>query len=481
MAEMILANGPGSDSAPAAVKRPRLLAVVALVSVGLRLAALRGDLMLDEIWTLLLAANLESVWQIFFLNHDNNHILNTLVVYGLGMNVPPLAYRIPAMLAGCLALWFGYLVGRRNGTVSGAVVLFLLGFSHVCILYGTEARGYAYLTCATLAAWWALDKFLEQPHEGYAALFALSVTLGFLSQLPFAFAYAGLGVYSILRLVRRPDGWRLAVVLHFVPILSCLIVYLTFVQDLIAGGGLKIPVGKVLVATFSLAAGGPETGTAAVVAAMMAAGMICVALTNEIRADRDRGLMYLTAVFLAPAGVILISGYEFVYPRHFLVPMLFSYVAVGNQLARWLAEGRRSRAFAALVLAAFGISNLVPVGRLIVEGRAQYSAAVRWMAEQSPGPEVIAASDYDFRNSTVATFHAALNDDVYEGRGKRFVYVTKEQYPRQGTEWYLQHNFAGDVAPSPTWTDPYGNPYDLVREFPAGSISGWNWWLYRRR
>src|SRR5258708_5091759 len=242
---------------------------------------MRGDLVLDEIWMLLLEVNVESAGQIFVLNHDNNHILNPLVVYGLGFNVPPLAYRIPATLAGCLALWFGYLVGRRNGTVSGGLVLFLLGLSHVFILYGTEARGYAYLTCATLAAWWSLDKFLDQPRGRYAVGFALSVALGLLSQLPFAFAYAGFGIYSVLRLARRPGGWRLAVILHLLPILTCVLVYLTFVQGLIAGGGQKFPLDRVVLATLSLAAGAPETRTPALVAATLAPAARIPALTDE--------------------------------------------------------------------------------------------------------------------------------------------------------------------------------------------------------
>ena len=270
-------------------------------------------------------------------------------------------------------------------------------------------------------------------------------------------------------------------VLNFLPILTGLAIYLSFARDMTTGGGLKFPIGQVLVAAFSLAAGGPETGTAAVVAATIAAGIILGALANEFRADRNRGWMYLTAAFLAPTGVILLSGYEFVYPRHFLVPILFCYVAVGNQLARWLAAAKLSRTIAIVVLAAFGFSNMVPVGRLVVEGRAQYSAAVRWMAEQSSGPDVVVAGDYDFRNSTVAAYHVALNADVYDGRGKQFSYVSKENYPPQGTEWYLRHNFSGDADLEPTWTDSYGNSYELLREFPAGSTSGWNWWLYRRR
>jgi hypothetical protein len=457
------------------------LGILAAVSVGLRLAAMRGDLMLDEIWTLLILSGLDSGWEIFSFNHDNNHVLNSLAMYCLGPDMQPLVYRIPATLAGCAALWFGWLTGRRNGVVAGAAVLFLLGLSHVLILYGTEARGYAYLTCFTLAAWWAFDRFHDQPYLGNAGLFAVTVALGYLSQLPFAFAYAGFMACSLGRVAQRPREWRLAVVLHLLPMLVSVLVYFGFVQDLISGGGEQFAIERVLVATFSLAGGGPEIGTAAVATAIVTAGIIAVAMTNEIRLDRARGAMYLTAAFLAPAAVILISRYQYVYPRHFIVPMIFCYVAVGNQLARWLASGRAWRVLAAVLLCGFGAWNLVPVTRLIVAGRAQYSAAVRWMAEQSSGPEVVVSSDFDFRSGTVAAYSSAQNADVYEQMGKRLTYVPRAKIGPQGVPWYLQHNFIGDPPHAATWTDSNGNVYDLVRAFPAGSISGWNWWLYRRR
>src|SRR5262245_23602353 len=110
-----------------AVRPQRLwiaLAILAVAAVGLRLAAMRGDLMLDEIWTLLILAVLESGWEIFSFNHDNNHILNSLAMYCLGPAMPPIVYRLPATVAGCAALWFGWLIGRRNGPTSGATVLF---------------------------------------------------------------------------------------------------------------------------------------------------------------------------------------------------------------------------------------------------------------------------------------------------------------------------------------------------------------------
>jgi hypothetical protein len=442
---------------------------------------MRGDFMLDEIWTLLILAGRESVWEVFSFNHDNNHILNSLVIYCLGLDMPPIVYRVPAMLAGCAGLWFGWLVGRRTGVTAGAAVVFLLGLSHVLILYGTEARGYAYLICFTLAAWWAFDCYYEKYDLRYAVLFAVMVALGYLSQLPFAFAYAGFATCSIVKVFERPRDWRMAVILHLLPIVISFLAYAGFVQELIAGGGEQFSIERVVVATFSLAGGGPEIGTAAAATAALTVVMIAVAMTNEMRIDRARGAMYVTAAFLAPAAVILISRYKYVYPRHFIVPMIFCYVATGNQLGRWLAKATAWRVLAAGLLCAFGAWNLVPVTRLVARGRARYSAAVRWMAEQTAASEVVLSSDFDFRNGTVAAFSAAQNPDSYQNQGKRLVYVPRKDVGPQGVEWYLRHNFIGDPPHAATWTDAHGNVYDLVREFPAGSISAWNWWLYRRR
>ncbi len=65
-----------------------LLAVVAIASVAARFAASRGDLWLDEVWSLQMLQEVDSAWQIVLLNHDNNHILNSLVMYALGPQRP---------------------------------------------------------------------------------------------------------------------------------------------------------------------------------------------------------------------------------------------------------------------------------------------------------------------------------------------------------------------------------------------------------
>ena len=361
------------------------------------------------------------------------------------------------------------------------IVLILLGFSHMQILIGTEARGYAYLACCTLAAWWTMEEFLDRPRLRFAGAFGLAASLGFLSHLTFMFGYMALGIYSAIKLRSRRDGWRRLVVLHSLPVLTCIVLLFTYVLGMAIGGGTQSPMFDTLLATLSLMAGGPERGDAASVAAFAMAALLATSLAAEFRLDRARGVMFLTAIIVAPAAVLAVTGHAFVYPRYFLVPMIFGYVAVGSLLARWFHGGRIGRTVVSLLLVGYVACNLSPVVRLIGLGRAQYSPAVRWMAEHTSGPAVTVASDHDFRNLYVAYFYAERDARAYHDSGKQLVYVTKEQYSPQGTEWFLLHSFSGDPPPPDSFPDPYANKYELEQVFPAGSISGWTWWLYRHR
>ena len=140
------AGGPAAQSSRFWRETVPLIAL-AVTAVALRLASTRGDLVLDEVWSLRIAVNADSPWQIVVMPVDNNHILNTLVLYALGHDAPFWAYRLPAALASSLALWFAYRLVRRQGIVATSCVLILLGLSQMLILFGTEARGYGYLAC----------------------------------------------------------------------------------------------------------------------------------------------------------------------------------------------------------------------------------------------------------------------------------------------------------------------------------------------
>src|SRR6185436_17670860 len=70
----------------------------------LRLAAARGNLWLDEIWTLYLLGTIEAPLQIVTtLTHDNNHILNSCCAWWLRGGADA-ALRVPAVVAGTLGV-----------------------------------------------------------------------------------------------------------------------------------------------------------------------------------------------------------------------------------------------------------------------------------------------------------------------------------------------------------------------------------------
>ncbi|MBS0264651.1 MAG: glycosyltransferase family 39 protein [Planctomycetes bacterium] len=443
------------------------------------MAAARGELVLDEIWSWELAANCSRAVQVFFLQLDNNHIINTLVMYALGPLAEPFSYRLPAVLASTVGLIFGYLLGRKRG--AGLPVLLLLSFSYVLILYGSEARGYAYLTGFTLAAWWFLEEFLERPRFWWRVGFAVTCTLGFLSQLPFAFAYAGFFVYSAIKLYQKRHWMQALLMLHLWPTLAILAVYLFYVDGLVKGGGEKLELGQTVLAAFSLVVGGPQLAPWAYASAAVSLVLIVAACLAEFKHDTARGLLVTVAMFVAPAGVIAASGFQFVYPRHFLVPMIFAYVTSGCLLAAWWRRGKVGRSAVVLLLGAFCLLNALPVARLVIGTRSPDADAFRWVAEHSPQGPITISGDHNFRVGRPLIYFFVRHGAELKQQGKLLTFVDNTEVPAEGTDWLLRHTPSEwDLPHDSTTVDTKQNRYVLRQVFPATSLSGFGWWIYQR-
>src|SRR5262245_41533068 len=77
------------------------VAIAITLAVVLRFGASFDQFWLDEIWSWMMAVQLKSPLEVITrLHHDNNHHLNTLVLYLIGKNAPFYLYRLPAVLAG---------------------------------------------------------------------------------------------------------------------------------------------------------------------------------------------------------------------------------------------------------------------------------------------------------------------------------------------------------------------------------------------
>ena len=100
-------------------------AVIALGSILILFAA-RGDLWLDEIWSIFFAEAAKSPWDILArFKHDNNHVLNTLYLYIIGKQQHLIVYRGLAIASGIGSL----LILRKIALRWGSAESVILGFS----------------------------------------------------------------------------------------------------------------------------------------------------------------------------------------------------------------------------------------------------------------------------------------------------------------------------------------------------------------
>jgi hypothetical protein len=108
-------------------------------------------------------------------------------------------------------------------------------------------------------------------------------------------------------------------------------------------------------------------------------------------------------------------------------------------------------------------------------GRGQYSDAVRYLIQNTKGPEVTIGADHDFRISVVLRFYV----DLASG-DKTVNYYPRNSWPRKGPEWVIYHkeSFKDPSPPQRRLTDDAGNSYEFVKTFPTAPLSGLHWFIY---
>ena len=151
------------------------LAVAALTLLGLalRLLAARGALWLDEAWSATFAQEaVTPIGVIWRVNHDNNHILNTLWLQLLGPDATPLAQRALAIATGTAAIPLAAMFCARRSTAAALIAALAFALSPILVTYGSEARGYApmiaaFLGTLVLVGWsWLAMRRAERRRDG---------------------------------------------------------------------------------------------------------------------------------------------------------------------------------------------------------------------------------------------------------------------------------------------------------------------------
>lgn len=445
-----------------------------MAGVALRVGAARGDLWLDEIWSLELARQAGSLANVLSgLHHDNNHPLNTLWLLLAGEGAPPLVARGLALAASAGMLALAAARPLRGGPPEALATTVLLAASPLLVHHGSEARGYAPALLLVLVAFHALGRFLETRRRGWAGAFAAASVLGLLSHLTFLHALAGFAAWAVLEL-RRTRRERPAaaadLALLVLPLAALALLWLVDLRHLAIGGGPEVRIPEVLRESLRAALALPRGPLEVLgLAALGAAAAEGLALA---RAGDPRWAFFAVTAGLAPALVVL-AGPAYLAPRYFLVAALAVLLLLGLALGRLARRGAAARLAQVGLLVAFCAASAVPAARLLRDGRGRYRKAIAFLLAGTGEPVATVGSDHEFRNLTVLAYHAR-----HLPLARPLAYVR----PGPGVTaplWFLRHDFSVPPREEPEILVA-GRRYALAATFPHAGLSGWTWIVYRR-
>ncbi|MGD9635961.1 MAG: hypothetical protein AB7G28_25905 [Pirellulales bacterium] len=479
--------GSPSDSSPGlqlgSRSRLAVLALIVAVAAALRVAAARGELWLDEVWSIYLVQELvHSPGDVIFrLRYDNNHMLTSWVAYAIGPVGAPWQYRLPAVTAGIATVLLAGWAQQRSGRAAVVAAMTLAGSSYLLIHYSSEARGYAALTAAMLLAYGALRQADATGRVGWEALVAVSCMLGFLAHVLFLPMYLAIQVWTWLpdgKPMDR-DGWRkysmAALFRTLLPGFFFAWLYWVNYSRMKINGGDEQPHLQVLMETMSLACGGAFGPPWNYAAAATTAVCTAASLWYVFRKSPRQACFFGAVIVAMPAVLLAVAPREDIYTRYFLGSVLFLYLLWSEALsALWQRSSGGQTAYFAL-LGLFVAANLIHVVLLISLGRSHYHEAIDWIERETAGPQVRLSGDHGFRHQMMLY---QLSTTAQLDKPVTFDPLKPATVGR--ADWLLTHNLDPGFAPPAEIRFDGGRNFRLVRHYPFAGLSGWQLNVYRR-
>lgn len=453
---------------------PRKGAAVAAVGIALRCLAARGELWLDEVWSLQSVREMRGLREVFTWRIDNNHLLNSIYLW-LAAPDSAWAARALALVSSAALLLFLAALARR-GSREALISLFLISLSYPLTLYGGEARGYTPAIAALGAAYFLLLK-IEKTGGSIRTNAAFQILC----------AAALLAHYSSLQLVAAFFLWTVlkhgvaaAAGLYWISAAVAVVEWLLFMRHMPPGSGELDSATLAPIDALSITIGGPPFGTAglagvvSIVAALAAAWLILTALAELRAASDDRWLLFALAIVVMPSAAVFFVEPRVLYARYFLPSILAAYFLFSSWAARSWERG--SRALPALALALFAGLNAAQLADLFQHGRNSYRTVLSKLA-----PGEVLEFDQRFRQGAMLRFYAApdsvprVQRDADETALPVWARLPASQSsPPSG---FLAHDsrsrsFTAEIE---TANGRYCSP----EIFPGGRLSGWSLALYR--
>lgn len=435
--------------------------VICIAGLLLRLLCARGDLWLDEIWSIQLAEQASSPLDIFdSLHHDNNHYLNTLGAYVLNGSPYLWLYRLPAVLAGTLAIAVAAKCGRS--TRESIVLAILFAFSFLFVFYSSEARGYAYVMLFALAAYVVANSSMPTLKKTLA--FTAVCTLGFLSHLTFLYAFAGFAAAGLISAVQNRNFRETRLWMTLPSALFALFLWYIDIRHLQFGGDQPSSLLANLADTANLMMGarlGYFAGFAMLLVIAVAAARV---LASKYENPQDKAF-FITTILLAPAVLLLIREQSYLSARYFLIPAVFAMILIARAISSLPTK------ILTCFLIAFALSNVYAVVKQTQETRGRYSEALAYMCADGK----IVGGDHDLRIAMVANFYARRTEAC-----AGFRYLEILEISQTPPDWIILSSLDRDQTPAASISPPGAGKFTFTREFHSGDMSGWSWWIYKR-
>lgn len=452
------------------------VAAIALAGLVLRLLGARGDLWVDEIWSLELLQPLTSIDQIFWrINHDNNHFLNSIYLYLVGPDASPLLQRGLSIALGVGSIVAAAATARGRSAAVATSLLFAV--SYPMVHYGSEARGYAGLVLFTLLAIVLLERWLDKRGSGIA--FGAVILLGFLSHLIMVETVAVLVVWTAWLIWRRTGSLERVNVelgpifapafLAVLPLAACMLVGRLLFGFRI-GGALPFSL-----EAFAQGYGGmirylfgvPDwIGDWVCIAAVCGLVGICASLWRDRRAS-----LYLIGIVGLPIVMAIARQPNVEFQRYFLVPATLMLLWAGELLGRGFAAGGRYRLFAAAAIVAILAGTTAFLLPFYEYGRGSYAVMVDKMTRDG-------AADY----ATNQEFRTVMIVDYFAERlGRQASFVATGKMCDRRPSWLI---LEGPIDRQPQHVDAApdcGLAYERVEASTSWGLSGLAWTLYQRR
>jgi len=474
------------------------MAAIGLIVLGatLRFYGARGDLWLDEIWSMALLKPINLLGEIIWgINHDNNHVLNSIYLYVVGLNASPVSLRGLSIALGVVSVIAAGLIFLRNGFLAALIAMLLFAVSYPAVHFGSEARGYSGLILFSLLSLVFLQREFSLPSWVNRQSLGLAIGLGLLSHLSMVIPAATFGLWTMWVIWRRTADLRKALVNSFFIFIPALVwtiavtvsvgfnalrygtvISVQSVPNKFAIGGLNPfelagfmnAYSELLGLTVGL------QGRLPALACLAGAAVLIAAAAPLWRGRDDRRFsLYVIGVIIVPAVALAAQLPNSNIPRYFLFSgiMFLLFIADVINLA-WFKGGLLRIAAAAMLLAFVG-GNAMSLFHFFADGRGHYSQAVSAMVKNG---RIVFGSDHDFRTPMVVGYFS-------QQLGVPANYVFVKDWCVAPPDWYvveqpnnpiLAHDVANLNLPA------CALQFTRADSYSYWGLSGRNWVLYRR-